>query len=95
MNIAAITVELPEPILHDAAELASKSGVSVASWIRLTVEGTLRDAKLLAEFERRRALGKDAETVRAILDRAPCGPPVPGDELDGGPTTATAECSER
>ena len=81
MSTAAITVELPEPVLSDAAKIAEKNGVSLSSWIRLTVEQTLRDEKLTAEFYHRRALGKDAETLLAILDKAPAAPPIPGDEL--------------
>jgi hypothetical protein len=81
MSNAVIPIELAEPLMHDAALIAEKNGMSVASWISLTVEERLRAERLTAEFLRRRAAGADGKTLLALLDRAPDREPDPGDEL--------------
>jgi len=81
MSLAVIPVELPEVVLQDAVQRAEQSGVSVSEWIRRTVEQGLRDEKWMAEFERRRALGGNAASMLAILDKAPGGVVEVGDEL--------------
>jgi len=81
MSLAVVPVELPEVVLKDAAQCAEQSGVSVSEWIRRTVEQGLRDDKMMAEFERRRALGGDAATMLAIVDKARRGGVDAGDEL--------------
>ena len=81
MSRSLVTVELPEPVLEDAAKLAQSQGLTVASWISSTVEERLRDERQTAEFYRRRALAGDGSAILAILDKAPDGVPMPGDEL--------------
>jgi hypothetical protein len=81
MNNAVIPVELSEPSMQDAAELAEKNGMSVSSWISLTVEEHLRNERMTAEFYRRRAVGGSGKDLLAILDQAPDRVPDPGDEL--------------
>jgi hypothetical protein len=81
MSNAVIPVELSEPLMHDAAQIAKKSGMSVANWISLTVAERLRAERLTEEFLRRRAAGADGKTLLAILDKAPDCEPDPGDEL--------------
>ena len=81
MSNAVIPVELSEPLMQDATEIAEKSGMSVATWISSIVAERLRAERLSEEFFRRRAAGADGKTLLALLDLAPDRTPDPGDEL--------------
>jgi hypothetical protein len=81
MSNAVIPVELSEPLMQDATEIAEKNGMSVSTWISSTVAERLRAERLSAEFFRRRAAGADGKTLLALLDLAPDREPDPGDEL--------------
>jgi cytochrome P450 len=82
MSNAIIPVELPDPLLHDAAMRAEKAGVSVSTWIRDMIEDRIRNEEVTARFLRRRAAGASGDDLLAILDKAPDTPPQPGDELE-------------
>jgi hypothetical protein len=81
MSNAVVPVELRQPVLEDAAKIAERRGLSVAGWISSTVEELLREERQAAEFYRRRAMGGDSRAMLSILDKAPDGPPVSGDEI--------------
>jgi hypothetical protein len=82
MSKAIISVELPDPLMHDAMLRAEKAGVSVPVWIRDMVADRIRDESITERFFLRRQRAGDAEEFLAILDKAPDGPPLPGDELE-------------
>ncbi len=79
MSNAVISVELEEPVMHDAAEIAAKNGMSVAGWIASTIEDRLRNERLTAEFYRRRASGGDGKVLLEVLAKGPNLDPEPGD----------------
>ncbi len=81
MSHAIVPVELPEPLMRDAAEIAEESGMSVANWITFTVEQRLKNERLTREFFRRRALGGTGTDLLAMLDKSAEREPDPGDEL--------------
>jgi hypothetical protein len=82
MSNAIISVELPDPLMHDATLSAERAGVSVSTWIRDMVAARVRDEAITERFFRRRARAGDAAELLAILDKAPDVPPMPGDELE-------------
>jgi hypothetical protein len=83
MSKATISVELPDPLMHDATLRAEKAGVSVSTWIRDMVADRVRDEAVTERFFLRRQRAGDAKELLAILDMAPDVPPIPGDELEG------------
>jgi hypothetical protein len=68
-------------LMHDAAEVAEKNGMSVANWISSTVAERLRVERQTERFYRMRAAGTSGKTLLEILDKAPDREPNPGDEL--------------
>jgi hypothetical protein len=81
MSKATISVELPDPLMHDASMRAQKEGVSVSTWIHNMVADRIRDEAVTERFFLRRQRAGDVKELRAILDKAPNVPPMPGDEL--------------
>lgn len=81
MSSAVIAIELPEPLVHDAAEVAAKNGVTVDAWIGLTVAERIHAERQAERFFRMRAAGTSGRKLLEILDRAPDREPDPGDEL--------------
>jgi hypothetical protein len=81
MNSAVISVELPEPLMHQAAESAEKSGVTISTWISQTVAQQLRIESVTERYFQRRGTDAEVREILAILDRAPNRQPDPGDEL--------------
>jgi hypothetical protein len=81
MSKATISVELPDPLMHDVSMRAQRAGVSVSTWIHNMVADRIRDEAVTERFFLRRQRAGDAKELRAILDMAPNVPPMPGDEL--------------
>jgi hypothetical protein len=82
MSKSIISLELADPILHDASLRAERAGISVSAWIGSMVADRVRDEQITERFLRRRAQATDAHELHSILQQAPDTAPVPGDELD-------------
>ena len=81
MSKAVISVELSDPLMHDASARAERAGVSVSTWIHDMVADRIRDEQVTERFYRLRARAGGGAELLAILDKAPNAPPMPGDEL--------------
>jgi hypothetical protein len=82
MSEAVISVHFSDPLLQGAMQEAARSGLSIDDWLRKIAADRVRDAYLTEKYFSRKARAGDAAELMAILDKAPDGPPMPGDELD-------------
>lgn len=73
-------VLLPEPVRAAASAAASEEGVTLDDYVAAAVAAQLHAAERAKAFQARAARA-DFAKFRAILDRVPDVPPVPGDEL--------------
>jgi hypothetical protein len=82
MSDLVIPVHLSGPLLQAASDQAERTGISLEEWLRTAVADRIRDAYVTEKYFSRKAKAGDAAELMAILDKAPDGPPMPGDELD-------------
>ncbi|GAA5534928.1 CopG family transcriptional regulator [Deinococcus aluminii] len=78
--MTALSVRLPESLHAQLKQLARQEGVSINQLITLAVAEKVSALKT-EDYFRERAAHADREAFLAILDKAPDGPPLPGDEL--------------
>ncbi len=82
MSEAVIPVHLSGPLLDAASDQAARSGISLEEWLRSIAAERVRDAYVTEKYFSRKPQPGDAAELLAILDMAPDGPPMPGDELE-------------
>ena len=82
MSKGTYPLKLPASIKRAAERLAKEDGVSLNQWISVAVAQKISAVETAADFFRRRAGNARAEDLKAILDRAPDVPAMPGDEID-------------
>jgi hypothetical protein len=83
MSAANSTIALPEELLRDISQEASREGVPTEEWVLNALTARVREQRQIEEFYRRRARGANGLSLGAILDKNPMNDrdPDPGDEL--------------
>lgn len=82
MSKGTYPLKLPASIKRAAERLAKEDGVSLNQWISVAVAQKISAVETAADFFRRRAGTAKAGDLKAILDRAPDVPAMPGDDID-------------
>ena len=75
-----VSVKVPDSVLHKAAELAEKDGISLDQFVSSAI-GEKVTALLTAEYLKVRAAKGSLEKFREILDKAPDVEPEEYDRL--------------
>ena len=75
-----VSVKVPDSVLHKAAELAEKDGISLDQFVSSAI-GEKVTALLTAEYLKVRAAKGRLEKFREILDKAPDVEPEEYDRL--------------
>ena len=79
----AYPLKISPALKQAASRLAKEEGVSLSYWINIAIAQKLGSAETVAYY--RRHLGKAHEgDLRAILEKVPDRPPMPGDEIPAG-----------
>lgn len=82
--MSRITLDLNEPLIHDARRLAEQEHVSLEQFLSRLVGDALQTHELW-NHRIRRGQQVTRERFLEILAKAPEVPPVPGDEIDPQP----------
>lgn len=80
MSKATYPLKLPASVKTAAARLAKQDGVSLNQWIASAVAEKVGAVETAADFFARRASGAKPADMLWYLERAPDGPPIPGDD---------------
>ena len=85
MSEAVVAVHMPDSLLQSASAEANRRGVSVEEWLLKIAEERVLLEQRSERFFRlaaQRTPEENCRTLRELLDKAPDGPPMPGDELE-------------
>ena len=79
--MSTIQLSLPESVLKEAREMASKDNVPLDHYVALIIARHVA-ARQGIEYLKKRSQGASRESVLRILGRSPDAPPMPGDEIE-------------
>jgi hypothetical protein len=79
----AYPLKISASLKKAAARLAKEDGVSLDYWISMAIAQKIGAVETAEYYGRRLGMARLGD-LRAILDKVPDGPPMPGDEIPEG-----------